>query len=127
MKHIVFDNWLLMAIAATSAIRIRALDTIPLLVSGKDFIGAALSTYSPARRSRSNDAQIGTLKVDHLPEPNTPYIYILSRRTNGRTITRDAMILTKLSKAQRRDTKRVEPHTQMNTHLGTQVFEICIA
>jgi hypothetical protein len=67
MKHIVFDNWLLMAITSSSAIRIRALDTISLLVSGKEFIGAALSTHSPARRSRSNDAQIGTLKVDHLP------------------------------------------------------------
>jgi len=61
------------------------------------------------------------------PELNTSYIYILSRRTNGRTITRDAMILTKLSKAQWMDTKRVETHTHMNTHLGTQVFEICIA
>jgi hypothetical protein len=84
MKHIVFDNWLLMAIAASSAIRIRALDTIPLLFSGKDFIGAALSTYSPARRSRSNDAQIGTLKVDHLPRAKHP-LYIHTLTTHERT------------------------------------------
>ena len=85
MKHIVFDNWLLMAIASSSAIRIRALDTIPLLVSGKELVSATLSTHSPARRSRSNDAPIGTLKVDHLPgAKHLLYIHTLAahERTN---------------------------------------------
>lgn len=62
MKRIVFDNWFLMAVAAVGAIRIRALDSIPILISGKDFfVRAALSTHSPARRSWSIDVCICAL------------------------------------------------------------------
>ena len=50
MKHLVFDNWFLMAVATLDAIRIRALDSLPLLISGKDFVRAAFSAHSPARR-----------------------------------------------------------------------------
>jgi hypothetical protein len=40
MKRAVFDDWLLMAIATSCALRVRAMDTISLLISGEDFFGA---------------------------------------------------------------------------------------
>lgn len=51
MKHLVFDNWFLMAVATLVAIRVRALDPIPILIPGKDLVRAALPTHSSARRT----------------------------------------------------------------------------
>ena len=71
MKRAVFGNWFLMAIASSGTLRVRTLERLPLLISGEDFLGAALSTYSPARRSRSIDACVCALKSSHIPPSQT--------------------------------------------------------
>jgi hypothetical protein len=135
MKHIVFDNWLLMAIATSCPLRIRALDQLSLLIPGEDFLGAAFSTHPPPRRSRPIDARICALKSSSILPSRSPLPQNLhtlhtltthmNERTSERNETRDAMILTKLSKAQRGNTQGSNPH--MNTHLGTKPLKFCIA
>jgi len=124
MKRVVFDNWILMAIATSRALRIRALDELSLLISGEDFLGAAFATHPPARRSRPIDACVCALKTDsshHSPSrstlPPNAIIYFSTLTTHKTNETRDAMILTKLLKAQNKGYTRVEPtHEYISRH-----------
>lgn len=114
MKRIVFDNWFLMAVAASCALPIRAVGALPVLVSREDLLSPALSTHPSARRPRPAHLLLGTLtscgiesfnlprRARRPPPPSPPNrIYNLptSRIYRYTTDTRDAMILTKLSKA----------------------------
>ena len=61
MKRIVFDNWFLMAVAASCALPIRAVGALPVLISREDLLSPALSTHPPARRSRPAHLLLGAL------------------------------------------------------------------
>lgn len=120
MKHTVFGNGLcIMADLFTGLLRVRRLETLSLLISRKDFLGAAFRTHPTSRGSRSIDGFLCALRViSPILESNT---YITRHETNNRTNqrtndTRDAMILTKLSKAQRRNTQGGSGLTS-NTHM----------
>jgi hypothetical protein len=132
MKRAVFDNWLFMAIASSGALRVRALDTISLLIPGKDLFSAAFSTYPPARRSRPIDASICALKciisrAESLLLVLHTHIYSLTiyQRTNEQSDAHNAMIHTKLSRAQRRDTQGLSP-SDIRTHIGTQSLKFAL-
>lgn len=116
MKRIVFDNWFLMAVAASCALPIRAVGALPVLISREDLLSPALSTHPPARRSRPAYLLLGALTscgIEYFNAPPSPTSspLLLPRPHTADTIcrrheyiymtdTRDAMILTKLSKAQ---------------------------
>jgi hypothetical protein len=80
-----------MAIDPPRALRVRALDTLSLLVSGKNVFSATFATYTPPRRSRPIDASICAIE-HHILEPNpssSTYILLQSlftkyERTNER-------------------------------------------
>ena len=138
MKRIVFDNWLLMAVATSRAF--FAFDhwtKLSLLISGEDFFGATISTHASARRPMI-DWQYLRLEIRYrLPtcsSSNNHTLYLLSRsiyertndkRTNEQTNEmRGAMNLTKLSKAQREHTRVIPIHKNTSRR---KLLKFCIA
>ena len=45
MKHIVFDNWLLMAIVSAGKLRVQTLGAISLFIPGEDNFGATFAAH----------------------------------------------------------------------------------
>lgn len=75
MKRIAFDNWFLMAVAASCALPIRAVGALPVLISREDLLSPALSTHPPARRSRPAHLLLGALTscgIEYFNAPPSP-------------------------------------------------------
>ena len=91
MKHIVFGNGLcIMADLSSGVLRLRRLEALSLLISREDFLGAAIRTHPPFRRSRSVDGFFCALRaqlfLDSDHERNTP------RDTTNEHPTRERML-----------------------------------